>query len=166
MINSTKAEITAHDFSFTKGDGSQLHLSDYKGKVIMIVNVASKCSFTKQYAALESIYQKYKDKGLVIIAVPANDFADQEPGDYCEIKNFAESKFKISFEIVQKEHVVGPEAHEFFKWVYDTMPFYAVPKWNFYKYLIDKEGKMTHWFFSSTEPDSKNVVQKIEEMLK
>jgi glutathione peroxidase len=165
MTSASKTQITTHDFSFTKGDGTSLNLSDYKGKVIMIVNVASKCGFTKQYAALQEIYQKYKDYGFVIIAVPSNDFADQEPGDYCEIKDFAHGKFNVSFEIVQKEHVSGSKAHKFFKWVSETMPFYAVPKWNFYKYLIDKNGNIAHWFFSATEPNSFHVTDKIEILL-
>ncbi len=156
---------TAYDFSFTRGDGSKLELSEFKGKVILIVNVASKCGFTVQYKALEEIYEKYKDRGLVVIAVPSNDFGNQEPGDYCEIKNFAEQKFKVSFPISQKEHVVGENAHPFFLWIKDIMPFYALPKWNFYKYLVDKNGKVAEWFFSSTEPDSATMIEKIEKLL-
>ena len=156
---------TAYDFSFTKGDESKLELSEFKGKVILIVNVASKCGFTSQYKALEEIYTKYKDRGLVVIAVPSNDFGNQEPGEYCEIKNLAEQKFNISFEIVKKEHVIGSEAHPFFSWIRDIMPFYAVPKWNFYKYLIDKNGQIVEWFFSSTEPNAEAIVQKIEKFL-
>ena len=164
MAENLQKEQNAHDFTFTKGDGSELAFKDFAGKVILVVNVASKCGFTEQYAELEEIYQKYKDKGFVVIAVPSNDFGNQEPGEYCEIKDFAQTRFKTSFEITQKEHVSGSEAHPFFLWISDTMPFYAKPKWNFYKYLIDQNGKIIDWFASSTKPNDKKITDKVEEL--
>lgn len=156
----------AHSFSFQKIDNSgPLNLSSYKGKVIMIVNTASLCGFTKQYAELQTLYETYKDRGLVIIAVPSNDFGSQEPGDGEEIKTFCETNFNITFPLTQKVDVKGDKAHPFFIWTHKELGMLSGPKWNFYKYLIDKNGKLIGWFSSFTKPTSKKIINLIEENL-
>jgi glutathione peroxidase len=156
------AQGNAYDFSFTNNDGSILPLRSFSGKVLLIVNTASKCGFTEQYKDLEQLWLTYKDKGLVIIAVPANDFGNQEPGSDAEIKQFCETHFKITFPIVSKETVIGENAHPFYKWAAQESGFFGVPKWNFHKYLIDKNGNFVDYYFSQTSPSSKKVVDAIE----
>jgi len=155
-----------YDFSFQKIDGSgELKLSDYKGKLIIVVNTASLCGFTKQYSALESLYKKYKDKGFVIIAVPSNDFGDQEPANDGEIKNFCEVNFNITFPIAQKVNVSGESSHPFFVWTREKLGFLSGPKWNFYKYIITPDGRLIEWYSSMTKPDASKIIKIIEENL-
>ena len=156
----------AYDFTFKTLMGEdQLPLSAYKGNVILIVNTASKCGFTKQYEGLEKLYQKYKSQGLVIIGVPSNDFGGQEPGTNEEIENFCRINFGVTFQMTSKEVVSGKNAHPFFKWAKDELGFGTVPKWNFHKYLVNRDGKLIDHFNSTTEPSSKNISKAIEEAL-
>ena len=153
----------AYDFSFQKIDGSgALRLSDYKGKLIMVVNTASLCGFTKQYADLEKLYGLYKDKGFVIIAVPSNDFGKQEPASNGEIKDFCEVNFNISFPIAEKVSVKGANSHPFFVWTNAKFGYLSGPKWNFYKYLISPDGKLIEWFSSVSSPTSSKITKLIE----
>ena len=156
----------AYQFNFSPIMGEKkIHLSEFKGKVILIVNTASKCGFTKQYEALEKLYETYKDKGLVIIGVPSNDFGGQEPGSNEEIANFCKLNYGVSFIMTQKEHVTGKEAHPFFTWAYKTLGFGTAPKWNFHKYLINKKGELIDYFNSITAPDSPKIIKAIENAL-
>ena len=156
----------AYDFSFKNIDGSNsINLSDYKGKLVMIVNTASLCGFTKQYSELQELYHKYKDQGLVIIAVPSNDFGKQEPGSGEEIKTFCETNFGITFPITEKVHVQSKASHPFFVWTREKLGFLSGPKWNFYKYLIGKDGNLVGYFSSFTKPMSKKLTKIIEENL-
>ncbi|MGV2432020.1 MAG UNVERIFIED_CONTAM: glutathione peroxidase [Rickettsiaceae bacterium] len=154
-----------YEFTFQKIDGGEIKLSDYKGKLIMIVNTASKCGFTKQYAALQELYTKYQDRGLVIIGVPSNNFGSQEPGTDGEIKNFCESNFNITFPMASKVDVKGDNSHPFFIWIRQKLGPLSGPKWNFYKYLISKEGDPIDYFASVTKPDAKKVINTIEQNL-
>jgi len=141
-------------------------LKDYAGKVVLVVNVASKCGFTKQYTGLEALYLKYKDKGFVIIGVPSNDFGGQEPGTAEEIKTFCSSKFDVTFPLMAKVHVVGPEKNPLYTAL--TGPESAFPgevKWNFQKFLIGRDGKLAGRFESKVTPESKPLVHAIEEAL-
>ena len=155
---------SAHDFHFTKEDGSKLELSQYKDKILLVVNVASKCWFADQYQELQKLYDEYHEYGLEIIAVPSNDFGKQELNEYCEIKNLATAR-KITFEIVQKEIIVGKDAHPFFKWITDNNSMFASPKWNFYKYIINYNGELSDWFSSITKPSSKRMTNAIRSLL-
>jgi glutathione peroxidase len=156
----------AYDFSFQKIDGSgELKLSSYRDKVVMVVNTASLCGFTKQYTDLEKLYKQYKDKGFEIIAVPSNDFGKQEPGTNTEIQNFCEVNFNISFPIAEKVDVNGKGSHPFFVWTRENLGGLSGPKWNFYKYIIGKDGKILGWFSSMTSPTSKRITKLIEENL-
>ena len=156
----------AYQFFFESLESkNQIKLSEYQGKVILIVNTASKCGFTGQYKELESLYQKYKDQGFVIIAIPSGDFAAQEFNTDTEIAQFCELNFGVSFPITSKYNVTGEDAHPFYKWVKSQLGFWSAPKWNFYKYLIDGEGKLIKSFSSFTSPDSASLTTVIEKFL-
>ena len=155
----------AYDFSFNDLDGKPLLLSKYKNKVIVIVNVASHCGFTKQYEDMQNVWVKYQDKGLIMLGIPSNDFGNQEPGSSNEIKNFCETKFGITFPMTEKISVKGSKAHPFYLWAKKNHGSSAVPKWNFYKIIIDKNGKINKTFSSMVNPSSKKFTTTIEELL-
>tara|TARA_B110000914_G_scaffold166168_1_gene146713 strand:- start:61 stop:603 length:543 start_codon:yes stop_codon:yes gene_type:complete len=153
------------DFSFKSVEGNTINLADYKDKVILVVNVASRCGFTNQYEGLQTLWSEYKDKGLVVIGVPSNNFR-QEPGTNKEIKNFCESTFGIDFLITEKISVKGDDAHSFFTWAKKNYGSSAVPKWNFHKIIIGKDGKVAETFSSITKPTSKKFISSIEKEIK
>jgi glutathione peroxidase len=156
----------AYEFSFNKIDGSgPLNLSEYKGKLIMVVNTASLCGFTKQYSDLKKLYTKYKDKGFVVIAVPSNNFANQEPSPNAEIATFCEVNFNIDFPITEKVDVQSKKSHPFFIWTREKFGWFSGPKWNFYKYLIDINGEPIEWFSSFRNPMSSKITSVIEKHL-
>jgi len=155
----------AYDFSFNDIDGTPLKLSEYKGKVIVVVNVASQCGFTNQYEDMQNIWGKYQSKGIIIIGVPSNDFGSQEPGSNAEIKTFCEAKFGISFPITEKVSVKGLDAHPFYLWARDNYGKSAVPKWNFHKIIINRNGKVSETFPSITNPSSKKFVKALEKLI-
>lgn len=166
IFSTAKAsEKNAFDFSFKSIDGKNMPLSSYKGKLIMVVNTASLCGFTKQYSELQELYSKYKDKGFVIIGVPSNDFGGQETEDEKAIKKFCEINYNITFPLTTKYSVKGENAHPFYKWSEEEKGGFAAPKWNFHKYLISPEGEIIDWFFSSTSPTSSKVIKAVEENL-
>ena len=155
----------ATDFSFKGVEGNVINLADYKEKVILVVNVASRCGFTNQYKGLQSIWSEYKDKGLIVIGVPSNNFR-QEPGTNKEIKNFCETTFGIDFLITEKMSVTGVDAHSFFAWAKKNYGSGAVPKWNFHKIIIGKNGKVVETFSSITKPSSNKFISAIEKEIK
>ena len=157
---------TAYDFSFKSIDGSALPLTNFKGKALLVVNVASQCGLTPQYSGLEALWTANRDKGLVILGVPANDFGAQEPGTEKEIKTFCETRFAVDFPMTAKEHVIGAEAHPLYKWVASELGDAAAPKWNFHKYLFNKDGSIAGTFGSRTTPDAPELGAAIDEALK
>lgn len=157
---------TAYDYTFKALRGGEpLPLSQFKGKVLLIVNTASQCGFTKQYEGLESLYKTYKDRGLVIVGVPSNDFGKQEPGTEEEIGDFCRLNYGVSFPMAGKEIVSGANAHPFYVWAKKELGFGTAPKWNFHKYLISKEGKLVDYFNSPTAPEAARVKKAIEALL-
>lgn len=142
-----------------------ISLSDFKGKVILIVNGASECGFTPQYKQLQALYTKYKDQGLVVLGVPSNDFGGQEPGANKEIARFCEINYGVTFPLTTKYVVSGGNAHPFYLWAKAKLGFGTAPKWNFHKYLINRHGQLVDYFNSNTSPDSDNVVRAIEKLL-
>ena len=162
MSDNTK---TFFDFKINSINGEELDLSSFKGKTILLVNVASKCGFTNQYDDLQNLYDDLKDKGLIVIGIPTNQFGGQEPGSEKEIKNFCETNFNITFPMTSKYEVKGANAHPIYIWAKDTFGKSTVPKWNFHKILINKNGKIEDTFASFTGPLSNKVVKKIEEIL-
>ena len=162
MSDNTK---TFFDFKINSINGEELDLSSFKGKTILLVNVASKCGFTNQYDDLQNLYDNFKDKGLIVIGIPTNQFGGQEPGSEKEIKNFCETNFNITFPMTSKYEVKGANAHPIYIWAKDSFGKSTVPKWNFHKILINKNGKIEDTFASFTGPLSNKVVKKIEQIL-
>ena len=158
-------EKLAYDFQFKDLDGSPLSLSAYKGKIIIAVNVASQCGFTKQYEDMQNIWNEYQEKDVVMLGIPSNDFGQQEPGSSEDIKNFCEAKFGITFPMTEKVSVKGNHAHPFYLWAKNNHGSSAVPKWNFHKIIIDKTGKVAETFSSMTNPSSKKFIKVIENLI-
>jgi len=162
------AEKTVHDFTLNSIDGQPAPLAAYKGKVVLLVNVASKCGFTPQYSALESTYEKYKDRGFVIVGIPANNFGAQEPGSNQEIKTFCSSKYHVSFPMMAKVSVKGDDITPLYQFLTDKS---SNPqsggeiKWNFTKFLIGPDGRVITRFEPEITPDSPQVTSAIEEAL-
>ena len=154
-----------YDFIFKDLDGVTLNLSEYKGKVVVVVNVASQCGFTNQYEDMQKVWEQYQSRGIVMLGVPSNDFGKQEPGSNEDIKNFCEAKFGISFPMTEKVSVKGADAHPFYIWAEKNHGKSAVPKWNFHKIIINKEGKIEKTFSSITNPSSKKFKEVIENLL-
>jgi glutathione peroxidase len=152
----------AFDFNFTSIDGKPMPLSDYKGKVLVVVNTASFCGFTKQYTGLQKLYETYESKGLVVVGVPSNDFGGQEPGSSEKIKEFCDGNFGITFPMTEKNVVKGTDAHPFYKWAAATLGAKAAPGWNFHKYVVGRDGSLAQSFFSGAEPGSKEVIAAVE----
>ena len=146
-------------------NGEELDLTQLKGKTVLLVNVASKCGFTKQYSDLQILYEKYKGQGLVVVGIPSNQFGGQEPGTNKEIKDFCETNFNITFPMTDKVDVKGDKAHQLYKWAKDNYGSSTVPKWNFHKILINKEGKVQDTFNSFITPLSKKIINEIELIL-
>ena len=164
-LGNAKYEKIFFDFKVKNISDEILDLSEFKNQTILLVNVASNCGFTKQYADMQKLYEKYMDKGLVVLAVPSNQFGGQEPGNNNEIKDFCETNFGITFPITSKYDVKGKNAHPIYLWAKENYGNSAVPKWNFHKILINKFGKIEDTFSSITEPMSKKLINKIEEIL-
>lgn len=155
----------ASDYQFTTIEGEPFRLRDYRGKAILVVNTASRCGFTPQYAGLQALWEKYRDRGLIVIAVPSNDFAGQEPLDGTAIKEFCKLNYNVTFPIMDKVHVKGDDAHPFYQQVRKTFGFTGAPRWNFHKYLINADGEMVDWFSSMTSPESSKIQSAIERAL-
>jgi len=155
----------AYDFNFNDLDGSPLYLTEYKDKVIVVVNVASQCGFTNQYEDMQKLWEKYQVKGVIMLGIPSNDFGKQEPGSNDEIKNFCEAKFGITFPMTEKVSVKGENAHPFYIWARENHGKSAIPKWNFHKIIIGKDGKVLDTFASMTNPSSKKFIKAIEKAL-
>ena len=157
-----------YDFTMKSIDGQQVSLGSYSGKVVLLVNVASKCGFTPQYAGLEALYTKYKDKGLVIVGIPANNFMSQEPGTDAEIKTFCTNKYNVTFPMMSKVSVKGDDKTPLYVFLTgkDTDPqFGGDIKWNFTKFLFDRSGKPVARFEPNVTPDSPEVTAAIEAAL-
>lgn len=155
-----------YSFEMKTNAGKPRKLSDYKGKVVLVVNTASKCGLTPQYKGLEALYQKYKAKGFVVAAFPANEFGAQEPGTDGEIKTFCELNYKTTFDLYSKIVVKGPGIHPLYAYLTKESPFPGEIGWNFAKFLIAKDGTVAARFDPRTEPSDPQVVKKVEELLK
>jgi len=159
-----KYEKIFYDFSIKSIDGSLLDLKKFKGKTILLVNVASYCGFTKQYDDMQKLWDMYKEKGLIVLGVPSNSF-NQEKNSENEVKKFCEVNFNITFPMTSIYEVKGENAHKIYEWAKNNHGNSAVPKWNFHKILINKEGKIEDTFASFTNPISKKIINKIEKIL-
>src|SRR5262245_62804774 len=162
-------EKSARDFTMKSSDGDDVKLNSYSGKVLLLVNVASKCGYTPQYRGLEAVYKKYKEQGLVVMGFPANNFFWQEPGTDEEIKTFCTTKYNVTFPMFAKISVKGDKIHPLYKFLTSkqTNPEFAGSiSWNFNKFLVDRSGKVVARFSSKDEPEGEKVVQAIEQALK
>ena len=153
------------DFKIDSISGEEINFQEYKNKVILLVNTASYCGFTPQYDNLQKLWDKYKNDGLVVLGIPSNSF-NQEKKVNEDVKKFCEVNFNINFPLSAITEVKGDNAHEIFKWAESNYGKSAIPKWNFYKILINKEGKIEDTYSSFTNPTSNKIVSKIEELLK
>ena len=153
-----------YDFKIRSITGEIIDLNDYKNKVVLLVNTASYCGFTKQYADLQILWDTYKSDGLIVLGIPSNSF-NQEKKDDKEVKNFCEVDFNIDFPLSTITNVKGDNAHEIFKWAKDNYGKSAIPKWNFYKILINRDGKIEETYSSFTKPTSQKIIKKIEKLL-
>jgi len=156
---SVRADGIAHDFEFTSIDGDPMPFTQYAGKTMLVVNTASRCGLTGQYDGLQVLWEKYRDRGLVVIGVPSNDFLGQEPGSEETIKEFCEVNFNIDFPMTEKNHVRGKKAHPFYVWAKQTA---GGPRWNFHKYLIDPDGNLVNSFSPGTKPEAQKLTEAIE----
>ncbi|MBY6195886.1 glutathione peroxidase [Vibrio hangzhouensis] len=158
-------EGNAHDFNFDTIAGDALSLADYKGKVVLVVNTASECGFTPQYKQLQTLWETYRDQGLVIVGVPCNDFGGQEKASNASINSFCELNFGVTFPLAAKTKVKGKGQHPFYSWAGQQVGFLGKPRWNFHKFLVNKDGKLVDWFSSTTKPDARKLVRAIEREL-
>lgn len=169
FLLNTGSSMSENAYSFSFKDINEedvINLSDYKGKTLVVVNTASLCGFTYQYDGLQKLYDDYKDQGLVVLGVPSNDFGNQESGTNSEVKEFCESTFSITFPLTEKNVVKGKDAHPFFKWSKKELGFIGgVPRWNFHKIIIGKDGNAIAGYTALTRPSSKKFISEIEKAL-
>ena len=162
----TNSQNTIYDYEIKSINGDYIELSKFKGKTLLLVNVASYCGFTKQYSDLQNLYDTYKAKGLIVLGIPSNQFGGQEPGSEKEIKDFCETNFNITFPMTSKYDVKGSNAHPIYLWAKETYGNSAIPKWNFHKILINQDGIVQNTYSSFTNPTSSKVLKEIEKTLK
>ncbi|MCC6470011.1 MAG: glutathione peroxidase [Alphaproteobacteria bacterium] len=156
---------TAHDFTFTALDGSPLPLKAYAGKAVLVVNTASECGYTPQYAGLQKLWQQHGAEGLVVLGVPSNDFGSQEPGDEAAIGRFCAVRFMVDFPMTAKQTVIGGNAHPFYRWIAEELGEAGTPRWNFHKYLIGPDGAIAGAWPSAVTPESKGLAAAIKQAL-
>jgi glutathione peroxidase len=160
----TMSRVTAYAFMFKGLDGGEILLSSYAGHPILIVNTASLCGYTPQYRGLQALWTRYRDKGLMVLGIPSNDFGGQEPGGATDINRTAHEEYHVTFPIAEKAVVKGQGAHPFYRWAAVERPLDA-PRWNFHKYLIGRDGQLKAGFASAVEPDDPRVIAAIEREL-
>ena len=156
--------VTAYAFTFKGLDGDEILLASYAGHPLLVVNTASLCGYTPQYAGLQTLWTRYRDRGLVILGVPSNDFGGQEPGGVTDIHSTAQGQYHVTFPMAEKVSVKGKDAHPFYKWAVAERPLEA-PRWNFHKYLIGRDGYLKAAFSSAVEPTDPIIVAAIEKEL-
>ncbi len=157
--------MSVHEFSFASIDGEELPLSRFRDRAVLLVNTASECGYTPQYAALQQLWERYRDRGLVVLGVPCNDFGHQEPGDEEAIRDFCTTRYGVTFPMTARESIVEGERHPFFRWLEAEYGEAAMPRWNFHKYLIGPQGELLGAWPSQVEPLSEDVVSAIEDAL-
>lgn len=156
---------TAHDFGFDSIDGGKLALADFRGKAVLVVNTASRCGFTGQYDGLQALWTRYRDRGLVVVGVPSDDFGGQELDNESAVKDFCTTNFSVDFPMTTITKVRGRDAHPFYRWAEQTLGAARAPKWNFHKYLIAPDGRLVAAFGTGEEPDGPRVRAAVEKLL-
>ena len=160
-----RTSMSAYDFEFTSIDGDKLPLSQYRGHPMLVVNTASFCGFTPQYEDLEALWRRYRERGLIVIGVPSNDFGQQEPGSSREIKQFCEGRYAVDFPLTEKQEVVGAKAHPFFRWIAEELGDAGTPRWNFHKYLVAPDGSLAGSWPSRIRPTDTEITAEIDQLL-
>ena len=160
----TSSDKSFHDFSIESISGGKISLSDYKNKVVLLVNTASQCGFTPQYSGLQKIYDRYKDDGFVVLGVPSDDF-NQELSSDDDVKKFYEIRYGVNFPLTSIQKIKGESAHPLYKWISGNTSVIGQPRWNFHKFLIGKEGQIINWFSSMTSPTSEGLLKQVEQAL-
>ncbi|HEX5453717.1 MAG TPA: glutathione peroxidase [Stellaceae bacterium] len=155
----------AYQFEFTGLDGGALPLAAWRGRPVLIVNTASFCGYTPQYRDLEALWRQYRDRDLVVLGVPSNDFGAQEPGTAAEIRGFCDANYQVDFPLTEKNRVVGAEAHPFYRWVAAQLGDAGAPRWNFHKYLIGPDGRLAGAWPSQVRPGDPAITAEIEAAL-
>jgi glutathione peroxidase len=157
--------MSAHDFSFTTIDHKPLPFKDFQGHPVLVVNTASECGYTPQYAGLQKLWTRYRKQGLVVLGVPSNDFGQQEPGAEETIQEFCAARYGVDFPLTAKQRVIGPDAHPFYRWLVEQVGEDGAPRWNFHKYLIDANGHLVDMWPSRIEPLAGEITEAIEGVL-
>lgn len=161
----TANATSLYDIPLADIDGRPASLEPWKGKVLLIVNTASKCGYTPQYKGLQSLHERLADRGLAVLGFPSNDFGSQEPGGEPEIKRFCELNFRVAFPMFSKVRVLGPGKHPLYAWLVSRAPGKSEVEWNFEKFLVDREGRLAGRFPSDVEPESEALLDAIERLL-
>lgn len=157
--------MTAHAFSFTDINQQPLSLAEFAGRLVLVVNTASECGYTAQYAGLQRLWERYRERGLLVLGVPSNDFGAQEPGSEEQIREFCSTRYGVDFPLTAKQTVIGPNAHPFYRWIAAQVGEGGVPRWNFHKYLLDPQGNLVETWPSRVEPLAMSIVAIIEALL-
>jgi len=160
----TMSRVTAYAFTFKGLDGGEILLSSFAGHPVLVVNTASLCGYTPQYTGLQALWTRYRDRGLVVLGVPSNDFGGQEPGGKAEIVKTAQDDYHVTFPLTEKVAVKGADAHPFYRWAAQERPQDA-PRWNFHKYLVGRDGRLRAGFTSAVEPNDPRLIAAIEQEL-
>ena len=164
-INMTSVSANSfYNFTIESIEGNEIKMSEYKDKVVLVVNTASKCGFTPQYSGLQKIYERYKDDGFIVLGVPSNQF-NQELTKNSDVKEFCEIRFGVNFPLTKIQKIKGDDAHPLYKWIAENVSLIGTPRWNFHKYLIGKDGKIINWYSSMTSPSSEGLINEIEKAL-
>ena len=162
--SSNSSEGSFYDFNIKSITGEEIKLSDYKDKVVLLVNTASQCGFTPQYSGLQKIYDRYKNDDFIVLGVPSDDFNQELPND-SDVKKFCEIRYGVNFPMTSIQKIKGDNAHPLYKWIASNVSVIAQPRWNFHKYLISKDGQILNWYSSMTSPTSDGLTKQIEEAL-
>ena len=155
----------AYRFEFVSIDRERLPLAAWRGRPVLVVNTASFCGYTPQYSDLQALWQRYRDRGLVVLGVPSNDFGEQEPGSAAEIKEFCSANYAVDFPLTEKYRVIGGEAHPFYRWIAETVGEAGTPRWNFHKYLVGPDGQLAGAWPTQVTPSDRRIISEIEELL-
>ena len=155
----------AYQFEFLSLSGERLPLADWRGRPVLVANTASFCGYTPQYRDLQTLWRRFRDRGLVVLGVPSNDFGEQEPGTAAEIRQFCEASYQVDFPLTEKISVVGGSAHPFYRWVAAQLGEAGAPRWNFHKYLIGPDGQLTGAWPSQVRPTDPAIAGEIEKAL-
>jgi glutathione peroxidase len=164
-LSPVTADVDPYEFEFDAIDGGKLPLTAWRGRAVLVVNTASECGYTPQYRNLEELWRRYRDRGLVVIGVPSDDFGGQEPGSDAEIERFCTTHYAVDFPLARRCRVIGTQAHPFYRWIAEMLGEAGVPRWNFHKYLLAPDGTLAGAWPAQVPPDDRRVTAEIDRLL-